>query len=278
MIRGGQPYLYCTLFGDIYQFGIMLRSPRIANHFVATVNATQMECLQPCRYTRFTNIATLNIGRLLEMCNMCKYVWLDYPGYYVTKANEFITVEHIRGNNIRLGIVISSLSGRFPVRYGSYYSLQAFTFCSPSPRTFTAIVYKIRDIWRIRRASVVMHEMNVIDRKPPRMNVYKYKGKYEYISVVAQPNIDDQPTAITNYWLFYGIQCSKYDATLLTIHDYQELHFIVKSIIQPFLIERVYISNSHMYKVWLFAKKNSPLIIIVIKYIYVDLYWWVNLQ
>ena len=47
---------------------------------------------------------------------------------------------------------------------------------------------------------------------------------------------------------------------------------------QPFLIERVYISKSHMYKVWFLTEMNSPLIVILNEYIYVDLYWWVNLH
>ena len=206
IIGGNRPRTFHEVIGDICQFAIILRYPRIASHFVATINATQMECLQPCGYR---HIATFNTGRFLDMCNMCKYMWLESLRfrYFMTKPNEFITLEHIRGNRPLL-FWLDSLSWRFPVRYESYYSMQDFIFRSPSSRRLKTDFIKPGELWRIQRASLVMHEMNVMDRKPPRITVYRYKGEYEYISVVAQPNIDDQPTAITNYWLFlwYSMQ------------------------------------------------------------------------
>ena len=273
---GNRPRTFHQFIGDICQFAIILRYPRIASHFAATINATQLECLQPCG---FRHIARFIAGRFLDMCNMCKYMWLEFLQcrYFMTKANEFITLERILGNQ-PLFFWSNSLSWRFPVRYESYYSMQDFIFRTPSSRRLKACFIKPGELWRIQRASLVMHEENVIDRKPPRMNIYQYKGEYEYISVVVQQDVYDEPTNITDYWLFYGIQCSKYDATFLTIHDYQELHFIVESIMQPFLIERVYISKSHMYQVWFLTEMNSHLIVILNEYIYVDLYWWVNLH
>ena len=277
-INGGKRYAtFYELTGNVCQFAVMLRYSRIVSQFVATVNVTSMECLQPCKYT---NIATLNRGRILEMCNMCKYVWFDSSvldfRYFVTKPNDFITLEHIRGN-LPLRFWLSSLSWRFPVRYKNYYYMQAFIFRSPSSHRLKTMILWPGERWRIQRASLVMHEKNVIDRKPLRMNIYQYKGEYEYISVVVQRDIDEEPKGKTNYWLLYDIQCSKYDATFLTIHDYQELRFIVKSIMQPFLVERVYISKSHMYRVRFLIEINNILIIILIKYIYVDLHWRVNL-
>ena len=232
---------------DKCQFSISFDDPSLVSHFVTTVKVTETGCLQPCR---FTNITKVNTGRISEMCNMCKYLWLHHSmksEHFMTKPNEFITFEHIQGSR-SLRIWLTSLSASLPDTYENHYSMHAFTFRSPSSRKLCTEIEQ-GELWRIRRASLDKDEMNVIDeQQPARVNIYDYKGGYEYITVVLPPD-EDGYRELTN-WLFYAIQCSKYDATFLTIHDYQELRFIVKSIMHPFLIERVYISKSHMYKVW----------------------------
>ena len=91
--------------------------------------------------------------------------------------------------------------------------------------------------------------MNYIKRQPPGIDIFKSQnGGYEYILVAMDTHYGHQQTRIKD-WLAYDVQCSKYDATFLRIHDYEELRFIVKSIMQPFLMERIYISRDFMDKV-----------------------------
>ena len=247
-IGGCRYFPFCKVFGDICRFGIRLPVPRIATVFIATVAVMQMQCLQPCRDT---GIAISNAGRNLEMCDMCKYRWLDNFMNYkdmTSNPNESIALEHIRGNQ-PLIVQLSSISNIVSGGHEIIYLMQPFTFRYPSPRLFRTVIKK-EERWRIQRKSLLSDAMDDIHRRPPRMNNYKlHRGGYEYIPVLIPTVYGNLPTRIKD-WLFYDTQCSKYDATFLTIQDYQELRFIVKSIMQPHLMERIYISKSYTHKVY----------------------------
>ena len=247
LIGGGYHFPFHKVFGDICRFTIQLLAPSMATVFVATVEVTQMGCLQPCRDT---DIIISNGGRHLEMCDMCKYTWLDNSmndKEFVSNPNGFISLEHIRGNQ-PLIIWLRTISTIISGGHGITYSIQPFTFHYPRPRLFKTVIEK-GERWRIRRESLLSDAVNSIHRRAPRMNNYKLrKGGYEYISVLIPTDYGNQPTRIKD-WIFYDTQCSKYGATFLTIQDYQELRFIITSIMQPHLMERIYISKSYLYKV-----------------------------
>ena len=235
LVGGHHNYQFCKVFGDICRFAIHLRYPQSARDFVATVDATQMGCLRPW----------------LEMCDVCKYLCLDISmkyRYFVLDPNEFIMLERIRGNH-SLVVWLSSLWRKVSGGHEIAYSMQPFTFRYPSPKKIRAVI-EPGEHWRILRASLLSSDaMNYIERQPPRIDIFKSQnGGYEYILVVMQTDYDHQQTGIKD-WLAYDVQCSKYDATFLRIHDYEELRFIVKSIMQPFLMERIYISRNYMDKV-----------------------------
>ena len=242
-VGGHHNYRFCKVFGDICRFAIHLLYPYSASDFVATVGATQMECVQPW----------------LEMCDVCKYLCLDFSmnhKYFVSDPNEFIMLERIRGNH-SLVVRLSSLSRILSGGHDIAYSMQPFTFRYPSRKKIRAVI-EPGEHWRILRASLLSSDaMNYIGRQPPRIDIFKSQnGGYEYILVVMQTDYDDQQTRIKD-WLAYDVQCSKYDATFLRIHDYEELRFIVKSIMQPFLMERIYISRNYMDKVWFLRRMKQ---------------------
>ena len=140
LIGGGHCFPFCKVFGDICRFAIHLWYPHSASDFVATVGATQMECLQPW----------------LEMCDVCKYLCLDISmkyKYFVFDPNELIMLQRIRGNQ-SLVVWLSSLSRKVSGGHDIAYSMQPFTFRYPSPKKIRAVI-EPGEHWRILRASLL---------------------------------------------------------------------------------------------------------------------------
>ena len=255
LIDGGYYFPFCKIFGNVCRFYLTLMYPRVASYFVATVDVKHIECLQPCGDTA---TAISNAGEVMEMCDLCKYLWLRQSTnqkYFGFVPNEHITLEHIHGYQLAV-ISISSLSGITSGGQDIYYSMQAFTVRFSRPRTFKTEV-KYGELWRVRREHLFQldHYYNIY-REQPKVNSYKlHRGEYVYF-LVAMPTIDHIPRSTD--WISFDTQCNKYDATFLTIQDYMELRFIVKSIMHPFLIERIYIPHNYIFKVWFVWRVTWP--------------------
>ena len=226
---------YCEVIGDIRVF-TMERSSSFVRHPIAAVTLTAMECLQPCRGT---NSTIPGVQRMVEMCDVCKYMWLNNSvnaTYFVTVPNECISLESIYGDRLA-AISISSVSSRISGGHEIWYTLRAFTSCFRQPR-----VFKIRlsegQLWRTPREALVSGAEFAKRHSPMITHHMFYRKGYEYILV-------EMPLVRSKDWSSYDIQCGKYDATFLTIEDYQELRFVVRRVMQPLEIERIYISQQY---------------------------------
>ena len=240
LIYGGYNLPHCAAHGDIRIIAMEWRGSAFADQSVATVNISRIECLQPCRAANSTILSVLGI---VEICDVCRYFWLDDSmnnNFFATVPNEVLTLERIHGDLLAT-ITISSLSPFILGGHKILYRLRDFSFCFRLRRILQFSPQK-GQIWRVgQEALLSIARFDYVWPKLPMITHARFhRREYEYILV-------EMPTTYVPNRSSRAIQCSKYAAAILTIQDYQELRFVVRNIMQPMGIERIYISQ--IYKV-----------------------------
>ena len=199
------------------------------------VTVSESSCMQPCH--NMNVVMPYQYG--MPTCDICKYFWLDgsrTPSWYHSVPNRTVTLEHLRGEPVATVWVSSETD----VKAGGHilsYNLSQFTHRFEKKRLFR-VEMTGGSLWRVHKdalSKVYMIEGGSSDLGPRGevdIGVLQRRGSYEY-TIVSNMR-EYYPTA-------YDVWCGLHGASLLTIHDDQELSFVVNQIMLPLRIEYIFI-------------------------------------
>ena len=234
-IRGNQDQKSYSAVGDIHHVSFKSWPFYCGYRDLVFVTVSESSCMQPCH--NMNVVMPYQYG--VPTCDICKYFWLDgsrTPSWYHSVPNRTVTLEHLRGEPVATVWVSSETD----VKAGGHilsYNLSQFTHRFEKKRLFR-VEMTGGSLWRVHKdalSKVYMIEGGSSDLGPRGevdIGVLQRRGSYEY-TIVSNMR-EYYPTA-------YDVWCGLHGASLLTIHDDQELSFVVNQIMLPLRIEYIFI-------------------------------------
>ena len=230
-IRGNQDQKSYSAMGDIHHVSFESWPFYCGYRDLVFVTVSETSCMQPCHDINV--VMPYQYG--VPTCDICKYFWLDgsrTPSWYHSIPNKTVTLERLRGEPV----ATVWISSEADVRAGGHilsYNLSQFTHRFEKKRMFR-VEMTAGSLWRVHKdvLSMIYLMEGGSSGLGPRgefdIGVLKRRGSYEYTIV---SNMQGR-----NYPIAYDFWCGLHGASLLTIHDDQELRFVVDKIMQPLKI------------------------------------------